>query len=234
MTPSLQIPAPVLLCDLDGTLVDSAPDLASALSDLLAEAGRRRVGEDEVKTMVGDGVAVLVERGFAATGGVPAADELAARIARYVAIYETRLTERTRPFPGAVEALQALRAAGWHLAVCTNKPEHATREIVSALGLAALFDAVAGGDTFPVKKPDPGHILRLLEAMGAAPAQAVMLGDSRNDVMAARAAGLPVIAVAHGYGTVPAHELGADRLIEGFEELPAALSALAPRLPRDS
>jgi phosphoglycolate phosphatase len=234
VTTSLHTLAPVLLCDLDGTLVDSAPDLASALSDLLAEAGRRRVTEAEVKTMVGDGVAVLVERGFAATGGVPAADELAARIARYVAIYETRLTARTRPFPGAVEALQALRAAGWRLAVCTNKPEHASREIVSALGMDALFDAVAGGDTFPVKKPDPGHVLRLLEAMDAAPDHAVMLGDSRNDVLSAHAAGLPVIAVAHGYGTVPADALGADRLIEAFDELPAALTAVARHLFRDS
>ena len=218
--------APVLLCDLDGTLVDSVPDLADALSALLREAGRRALSETEVKTMVGDGVAVLVERGFAATGGAPGREALAAQTARYVALYETRMTARTRPYPGALEALSALRAEGWRLGVCTNKPAHASRAIVAALGMGDLIEAVAGGDSFPVKKPDPGHILRLLETMGAAPDRAVMLGDSRNDVAAARAAGVPVIAVAHGYGSIPAHELGADRVIAHFAELPGALAGL--------
>jgi phosphoglycolate phosphatase len=226
MTQKTHRSAPVLLCDLDGTLIDSVPDLANALSDLLVEAGRRRVAEDEVKAMVGDGVAVLVERGFAATGGLPAPQILHAQVARYTALYETRMTERTRLYPGALAALQALRAQGWRLAVCTNKPERASREIVSALGLGGLMEAIAGGDTYPVKKPDPGHLLRLLAAMDAAPGRAVMLGDSRPDIAAARAAGLPAIAVSHGYGTIPAHELGADKVIAHFDELPGALSAL--------
>jgi phosphoglycolate phosphatase len=226
MTQETHRSAPVLLCDLDGTLIDSAPDLADALSDLLVEAGRRRVGEDEVKAMVGDGVAVLVERGFAATGGVPAPEALHAQVARYTALYETRMTARTRLYPGALAALRALRAEGWRLAVCTNKPERASREIVAALGLGDLMEAIAGGDTYPVKKPDPGHLLRLLAAMDAAPGRAVMLGDSRPDIAAARAAGLPAIAVSHGYGTIPAHELGADKVIAHFDELPGALSAL--------
>ncbi len=216
----------MLLCDLDGTLIDSVPDLADALSDLLAEAGRRKVTQDEVKAMVGDGVAVLVERGFAATGGLPAPKDLGAQIARYIALYESRLTERTRPYPGALNALRALRAGGWRLAICTNKPEHASREIVASLGMGDLIEAVAGGDTFAAKKPHPDHILCLLEAMNTAPSRAAMLGDSQNDVQAARAAGLPVIAVAHGYGTIPAHELGADRVIAHFDELPGALAAL--------
>ena len=224
LTPQAQ--APVLLCDLDGTLVDSLPDLADALSDLLTRSGRRAVSEAEVRVMVGDGVAVLVERGFAATGGVPAPEDLAVRVADYIALYETRITDRTRPYPGALEALGALRAAGWRLGVCTNKPEHASRAIVSALGMGDLIEAVAGGDTFAAKKPDPGHILQLLEAMGASPAQAVMLGDSTNDIRAARAAGLPSIAVAHGYGAIPAQDLGADRVIDHFDELLAALKAL--------
>jgi len=224
--PDANAGAPALLCDLDGTLVDSAPDLADALSTLLAESGRRALSVTEVKTMVGDGVAVLVERGLAATGGVPAPEALAAQVARYHALYEARLTKQTRPYPGAVEALGALRAAGWRLAVCTNKPERATRKVLAALGLDELIEAVAGGDTFPVRKPDPGHVLQLLEAMGVTPARAVMLGDSVNDVAAAHAAGLPAIAVGHGYGTVPAQELGAERLITHFDELPAALKAL--------
>ncbi len=230
MTQETHRPAPVLLCDLDGTLIDSLPDLADALSDLLADAGRRRVAEDEVKAMVGDGAAVLVERGFAATGCVPAPEDLRAQVARYLALYESRMTERTRVFPGALDALRALRAEGWRLAVCTNKPERASRAIVASLGMGGLIEAIAGGDTYPVKKPDPGHILRLLEAMNAGPGGAIMLGDSGNDIAAARAAGLPVIAVSHGYGTVPAHELGADRTIAHFDELPGAMAALGARL----
>jgi len=218
--------APILLCDLDGTVIDSAPDLAASLSALLAEHGRRGLDTDEIKPMVGDGVAKLVERAFAATGGVPADGAMAASVARYSAIYECRLTRLTRPYPGALDTLGALRAAGWRLAVCTNKPERASHEIVRALGMDALFEALAGGDTFAVRKPDPGHLLHLIARMNGDPARAVMLGDSHNDVRAARDAGLPVIAISHGYGTVPARALGADRVIDSFAELPDTLAAL--------
>ncbi len=219
-------PAPVLLCDLDGTLVDSLPDLAAAVGALLEEEGRPGLAPEAVAAMVGDGVPKLIERALAATGGVPTEAELAALVARYLPIYEARMTELTRPYPGAIETLRALKAAGWRLAVCTNKPEAPSRAIVAGLGFEGLFEAVSGGDSLPVKKPDPGHLLGLLDLLGAAPGAAVMLGDSRNDVLAARAAGLPAIAIAHGYGGTPARELGADRVIETFAELPAALEAL--------
>ncbi len=218
--------APVLLCDLDGTLVDSLPDLAAAIAELLDQEGRPGLTHEAVAAMVGDGVPKLIERALAATGGVPAKAALAALVARYMPIYEARLTELTRPYPGAIEILRALKAAGWRLAVCTNKPEAPSRTIVAELGFEGLFEAVSGGDSLPVKKPDPGHLLGLIEELGAAPGATVMLGDSRNDVQAARAAGLPVIAIAHGYGGTPAQELGADRVIESFDELPAALAAL--------
>jgi len=220
-------PARVLICDLDGTLIDSAPDLTAAVGDLLAEAGRAPLSEAVVRRMVGDGVAKLVERALAASGGVSDADTLAGFVARYMAFYESRMTELTRPFPGAVETLGDLKAAGWRLAVCTNKPEGPSRRVLGSLGLDGLFEAVAGGDTFAVKKPDPGHVRGLLDALGAAPDEAVMLGDSLNDVLAARGAGLPVIAIASGYGPVPAQELGADALIATFAELPAALAQVA-------
>lgn len=222
--------APVLLCDLDGTLVDSLPDLAAAVGALLEQERRPGLTPEAVAAMVGDGVPKLIERALAATGGVPPAADLAALVARYMPIYEARMTELTRPYPGAIETLRALKAAGWRLAVCTNKPEAPSRAIVAELGFEGLFEAVSGGDSLPVKKPDPGHLLGLLEALGVAPGvapgAAVMLGDSRNDVRAARAAGLPAIAIAHGYGGTPARELGADRVIESFAELPAALAAL--------
>ena len=226
MPPTADRNAPVLVCDLDGTLVDSLPDLAEALSNLLRAAGRRALSNAEVRVMVGDGVAVLVERGFAATGAVPPAADLAAQIAHFVEIYEKTMTARTRPYPGALEALGGLQRAGWRLAVCTNKPEHATRGILNALGFDGLIEGVAGGDTYPVKKPDPEHILRLLKDMGATAGRAVMLGDSANDVRAGQAAGLPVVAVSHGYGATPAGELGAERVIGHFDELADALAML--------
>jgi phosphoglycolate phosphatase len=224
----------VLVCDLDGTLVDSLPDLAAAVGELLEAEGRPGLSHEAVAAMVGDGVPKLIERALAATGGVPAEAGLAAMVARYMPIYEARLTELTRPYPGAIETLKALKAAGWRLAVCTNKPEAPSRAILAGLGFDGLFEAVSGGDSLAVKKPDPGHILGLLAGLGVAsgvtpgvaPGAAVMLGDSANDVQAAQAAGLPAIAIAHGYGGTPARELGADRVIESFAELPAALEAL--------
>ncbi len=218
--------AAVLVCDLDGTLVDSLPDLAAAVGELLEAEGRPGLSHEAVAAMVGDGVPKLIERALAATGGVPAEAGLAAMVARYMPIYEARLTELTRPYPGAIETLKALKAAGWRLAVCTNKPEAPSRAIIAGLGFDGLFEAVSGGDSLAVKKPDPGHLLGLLEVLGAAPGVAVMLGDSANDILAAKAAGLPAIAIAHGYGGTPARELGADRVIEAFAELPAALAAL--------
>ncbi|MFQ5468341.1 MAG: phosphoglycolate phosphatase [Kiloniellaceae bacterium] len=223
--------APVLVCDLDGTLIDSVPDLAAAANALLAEQHRPALATEAIKAMVGDGVAKLVERAFAATGAPPAPARLDVYVARYLAIYEPRSTDRTRPYPDTLETLAGLKAAGWRLAVCTNKPERASHRVLAALGMADLFEAVAGGDTFPVKKPAPEHILGLLARMGGSPAHAAMVGDSPNDVRAARAAGLPVVAVAHGYGPVPARELGADRLIESLAELPAALAALGLGAP---
>ena len=228
--PSERAPHPggaqVLLCDLDGTLIDSAPDLAAAVGELPARQARPPLTVEAIKTMIGDGVPKLIGRAFAATGGAPPAGELAALVSRYMPLYESRMTELTRPYPGAIEALRALKNAGWRLAVCTNKPEAPALAIVAALGFDGLFEAVAGGDSFPVKKPDPGHLLALLGQMGADPAAAVMLGDSQNDVLAAARAGLPVIVVAHGYGRVPVHELGAEVVIESFSELPGALAAL--------
>lgn len=216
----------VLLCDLDGTLIDSVPDLAAALGGLLAAQDRPPLTIESVKTMIGNGVPKLVERALAATGGVPETAELTALIAHYETIYEARMVELTRPYPGAIETLSALKTAGWRLAICSNKPERPCRDIIAALGFGGLFEAIAGGDSFAVRKPDPGHLLGLLGRMGASPEAAVMLGDGESDVQAARAAGLPVIAIAHGYSKVPVAELGADLVIEALSELPAALAAL--------
>ncbi len=223
-------PARILICDLDGTLIDSAPDLTSAVGDLLAELDRPPLALAAVRHMVGDGIATLVERALIASGGVPDTSAMAGYVARYSAFYEERMTELTRPYPDAVETLTDLKGAGWRLAVCSNKPEGPCRNVLAALGMNDLFEMVAGGDTFPARKPDPAPLHGILDQLGATPGEAIMLGDSRNDVLAARAAGLPVIAIASGYGPVPPQDLNADVLIDTFADLPGALATVANRL----
>ncbi len=218
-----------LLIDLDGTLVDSLPDLMTAINRLLAAEGRATLAAEEVRLMVGDGAARLVERAFVARGGLAGdcgGKSLPDLVERFLAIYEADPVARTRPYPGAAETLAALAAAGWRLAVCTNKPEAASRKVLDGLGLAPLFQAVAGGDSFPVRKPDAGHLLGTLGGLGVEPKRAVMLGDSANDLQAARNAGLPVILVSFGYTRTPARALGADAVIDAFAELPDALARL--------
>jgi phosphoglycolate phosphatase len=212
-----------ILFDLDGTLVDTAPDLHAALNVALAALGRPGVTSASVRNMIGDGAQRMVELGLAATGG-STASELQTGVAHCLGHYEANISRLSRPFPGVVEALAELRLRGCRLAVCTNKRARFSERLLDDLGLLASFDAVVGGDSLPVRKPDPGHILGTLGKLGAKPAQAVMVGDSANDVNAARAAAVPVIVVSFGYTAVPPRELGADALIDHFDELPAALA----------
>jgi phosphoglycolate phosphatase len=223
---TLPLPAALLL-DFDGTLVDSAPDLAAALNRVLAEAGRPGLALEDIKVMVGDGVAKLVERGLAATGPLPHEADLSAVVARFLELYGEAASLETRTSPGVVETLGSLKTAGWRLAVCTNKATRLTVQILADLNMAGLFEAVVGGDSLPVRKPDGGHLLGTLARLAEPPATAVMVGDSINDLLSARDAGLPVVLVTYGYGA-GARTQGADRVIDRFAELPAALADLAP------
>jgi phosphoglycolate phosphatase len=216
--------ATILLFDLDGTLVDSVPDLTRALNQVLGEHGYEKLTPAEVAPMVGDGVPALVERGFAARGGNIA--EAADALPRYIAIYEANATNLTRPYPGVPETLAALRQRGYRTAVCTNKLQHASETVLNGLGLAALFDAVAGGDRYPVKKPDKGHLLGLITELGGAAERAAMIGDSENDAAAAHAAAVPLIIMRYGYSRTDPAALGADAVLESFSELPFALERL--------
>lgn len=219
-----------LIFDLDGTLIDSAPDLQAAANRMLPPLGRREVGEKEVQLMIGDGVPKLVERCFAATGDIPPADELAKHAATFTADYEPRSAELTRTFDGALDVLGRLKAMGIKLSICTNKPYGATMEILKSLKLAEYFDVVIGGDTLPgIKKPDPRHLLAALDEMGAAPEHSAMVGDNHNDVMASHAAGLPVVLLSHGYTKTPVGELGGEAVIDTFADLVTALKSLSPR-----
>ena len=209
-----------LLLDLDGTLVDSAPDLAASLNRVLAPPGAPFTPA-EIAPMIGDGAGVLARRAAAARG-LPDSPEMARRFAED---YGAHAAELTRLYPGVLDGLRALTAAGWRLAVCTNKPVAAAHTLLAALGLQELLAAVGGGDSFPVRKPDPEHMLATLRLAGGEPGAAVAVGDHRNDVAAARGAGLPCIFAAWGYGGPDMSE-GAVAVARDFGEVQATAERL--------
>lgn len=186
-----------LLLDLDGTLVDTVPDLESALNRLMEGRGLADFSTAEVTAMVGDGVAALVAKAFAARGGAPDATA----VGDFITDYEAHVAVESRLYPGVADTLEALAEQGWRLAVCTNKPERAARSLLDATGLANLVQAVGGGDSFPARKPDPAHLLGTLALVGGIVQKTVMLGDHHNDILAAHAAGIPSIFAAWGYGS---------------------------------
>ena len=211
--------------DLDGTLVDSVADLMHASNALLAELGRPPVDLAAVRSFVGDGAPKLVERVLAATGGVPAADEAARCVKRFLAIYEADPSAHSTLYPGVAETLGRLVEAGLRLGVCTNKPMAATLRLLDDLGIAARFAAVVGGDSYPTRKPSPEPVLGLLERLGVAPAETVFVGDNEHDVAAGRAAGVArVLVVPYGYARIPLDGLPHDGILGGFAELAERLS----------
>lgn len=215
-----------IIFDLDGTLVDTAPDLTGALNAVLAKAGHRPVSEAETRRMVGRGARALIENALAATGAPPDADLVTRMLADYLEFYGDHLADHSAPFPNVAETLAALRDEGFRLAVCTNKPHALSRRLLRAVGLDRHFAAVLGGDSLPVRKPDPGHLIETVRQAGGQPERAVMVGDSVTDLAAARAADIPVVLVSFGYTETPAHMLGADALIDDFAALKPALARL--------
>jgi phosphoglycolate phosphatase len=214
----------LLVFDLDGTLVDSVPDLRAALNEMLRERGCPPLSLPQVKRMVGDGAPAMVARALAASGSDPA--EAPAVLARFLEIYEANAVRLTRPYPGVEETLIALRRRGYRTAICTNKPQRATIAVVEGLGFLPLFDAIAGGDRFRVRKPDPGHLLGLIGELGGSVAATTMVGDNENDAAAARAAGVRLVLMRYGYARVDPRSLAADALLDHFSELPQALESL--------
>jgi phosphoglycolate phosphatase len=215
-----------LVFDLDGTLIDSAADLAQTLNLVLQEHHRRSVTLDEVRRMIGDGIGMLVQRGFAETGAAIIPRDIKAITHRFLELYvDPNRPHNAHAYPGVLQTLQALANQGIPMGVCTNKAQVATEMVLHEAGLTGFFRSIVGHDKAPRPKPDPAHVRAVCEALGA-PTAAVMVGDSANDLQAGRGFGLKVVLVTYGYGT-PAALAAADATIDRFDALPAALAALA-------
>lgn len=215
----------VALFDLDGTLVDSAPDLAAAVDRTLEQLGRKPAGLERVRQWVGHGSPILIRRALAGKAdweaASPADDALFDdALALFFTHYRQLNGQYARVYPGAEACLEALAEHGCCLAVVTNKPEQFTGPLLRQLGLAKYFQLVVGGDTLDTKKPDPAPLLHAMETLNGTPDRTVMIGDSAADVSAARTAGLPCVAVTYGYNFgKPAQALGADSVVDSLSEL---------------
>lgn len=222
------MPPPIVIFDLDGTLIDTAPDLIHTLNTILATEKIPAIPFDTARPMIGAGVRPLLERALAERGQSPGEAAMDALFARYIAHYREHIADHSRPYPGLETALDRLGAHGFTLAVCTNKYEALSLRLLDALGLTSRFAAICGQDTFPMKKPDPETLRLTIARAGGDPTRAVMVGDSDTDVRVARAAGIPVIGVDFGYTRIPMADLLPDRLIGHFNALPSAVLDLLP------
>jgi phosphoglycolate phosphatase len=218
--------APTIVYDLDGTLADTAEDLVATLNWLLGREGLQPLSVESAGSLLGAGARALIKRGFLASGRSLDAQTIEALFADYLDYYNAHIAERSRLYPGVDEALAAFAHAGWRQAVCTNKIESSAKLLITKLGIADRFAFICGQDTFGVGKPDPKPLLETIAVSGGVSQRAIMVGDSGTDIMTARAAGVPAIAVDFGYSDVPVKELRPDRVISHFDELMAACDAL--------
>jgi phosphoglycolate phosphatase len=220
--------APTIVFDLDGTLIDTAPDLVDTLNVVFAREGWPPVPYDTARKLIGGGARMMIARGIEAEGIVIEPARLERLFADFIAHYSEHVADRSRPFPGLTDALDGLASGGYRFAVCTNKLERLSVLLLKQLKLADRFAAICGQDTFGIQKPDPDVLRRTIVAAGGSPPHSIMIGDSATDIRTARAAGIPVIAVDFGYSEHPVSEYGPDLIISHFAQLPAAIAAISP------
>jgi phosphoglycolate phosphatase len=220
---------PIAVFDLDGTLADTAPDLIATLNRIMDREGLPRVQLEDARELIGAGARAMVSRGFEQAGLELTPEHLDELFIDFLAIYAAHLCDGSRLFPGVEASLDQLEARGFTLAVCTNKVVGHSVQLLEALGVARRFAAICGRDSFPYFKPDPRHLTLTIEQAGGDPARAVMVGDSRTDIATAKAAGIPVVAVTFGYTDVPVRDLEPDAVIDGFDELAAAVKRIEQR-----
>ena len=219
-----------IVFDLDGTLVDTVEDIATALNKTLADLELPSHPPEAIRTMVGGGLAKLLDRALAAHGVALEQQGRARAVERLLDHYAAEPAAQSRLYPDAAEVLRSLQEAGVARGLCTNKPDAIARDLLRRMGVAGLLDCIQGGELGLPPKPDPASLRHVLAGLGAEPSEAVMVGDSFIDLEAARAAGFgAVVLVSYGYSVTPVTELGADSVINHLHELVPALALLASR-----
>jgi phosphoglycolate phosphatase len=221
------ISPPLLVFDLDGTLIDTAGDLVGTLNHILADEHIPPLPLATARPMLGAGARALIERGLSAAGRSVSPARVDEMFLAFLARYEAHIADESRAFPGVEAALNKFEAAGWSFAVCTNKFEHPSIHLLTELGLASRFRAICGQNTFAFCKPDPRALLSTIERAGGDVQRAIMVGDSKTDIFTAQAARVPVIAVDFGYTDRHVSEFAPDRVISHFDELWEAVESLA-------
>jgi phosphoglycolate phosphatase len=210
---------PLLVFDLDGTLADTAPDLLATLEAVLPRHGVPVAIDSSYRDGIGQGARVLIQYALKRQNVAVGKPTLDAIHRDFLVHYEANICVRSRLFPGTIALLDRFAAAGWSFAICTNKPEGMSRHLLTELGIAERFAAIGGGDSFPLRKPDPAHLLMTIVAASGSPDSSVMVGDSRTDLDTARGANVPVVGVTFGYTLAPMATLAPDLLIDSFDEL---------------
>jgi len=215
----------LVIFDLDGTLIDTAPDLMMSLNHVMDQHGLGHVAFEDMTWLVGQGAKVMIERAWAHHGHPSSPEQLETAFDAFLVHYAAQMPGKSLPYPGLLSALDRLEAAGMDLAVCTNKTEKLARRLLDSLKLTGRFAAITGGDTFAVRKPHGDHILGTIDMAGGRPDNAVMIGDSINDILAAQNASVPTIAVPFGYSDKPVADFNPDIVINHFDELDADMVA---------
>lgn len=227
MQPNNVSKKPLIVFDLDGTLVDTAPDLTHALNHVLKSINRPSVELSQVRHMVGAGALAMIKLGTRATGAeITDEGELQELLQLYLSYYSAHIYEESKAFPNMVETLEHFQAQDFLMSICTNKPTAMSTQLIEAMGLSSYFQVNFGADSVTYKKPDPRHLLETIEHAGAHPSKAIMIGDSTTDFKTARAAKVPIILVDFGYSDMPIETLGADAVISDFSELKTTVPAL--------
>jgi phosphoglycolate phosphatase len=217
---------PALIFDLDGTLVDTAPDLLGALNAVLVQEGRRTVNLADLRHLVGHGARAMLAEAMRRTGEPAPADQLPVLIDAFIAHYRNHLADKSRPFPGVETTLGGLAETGARMGVLTNKPQELAAPLMATLDLARFFGAIHGAGRFSYTKPDARVFHHVVDELGGSGSGAIMIGDSTTDVATARAAGVPVVLLSYGYTPDPVETLGADAVTGAFDELPDIIGRL--------
>lgn len=215
---------PIIVFDLDGTLVDTAPDLLASMNHALAHVGLGPIADEGFSKYVGQGARVMLERAYETSGHVPAPETLDELMGHFLDYYQDTMPGLSRPYEHVLDTIDAFRAEGYIAAVCTNKIEANAVRLLEALEIDGLFSAICGQDTFPVRKPDPAHLTGTIARAGGDPARAVMVGDSETDIRTAQAARIPVVAVDFGYTDRHVGEFNPDTVISHYRDLGPALA----------